>query len=209
MRSFIVVLFLFAALMIGRYAGGVVGISIGIFCYIHAWQQKKLEHAGLILTGFIVSIVLVFLAVFDFWPWFLLDWEFVDGRMMVSFFAQPWTVVRPWLTIVRVLVIFAAPLVVWTPYQWAEWALKMEMFYPKLREVPFATADPGSVQGSGVKAAKPHKVKPVLVTTEEQDRMDNAMLAQQGPTTAAAEVSTEPREEMPPGAPPDRNQSCT
>lgn len=154
MRLMLIGLALIVALMIGSYAGGVLSFGVGLYCFINAWRREPVAHPWFVFSSFVASFILIFVAVFGYWPDFLIGWYWIDGQMQVSVWGSALQPVTPWIIGVRIFVIFAVPLAVWTPWQWTEWALSMEMRWPKLREVPFHQADPGSVAGSGIKAMR-------------------------------------------------------
>jgi len=153
MRLVLMGLLVFIMLMIGRYAGGILAFGVGLYSFITAWRRAPVDRPWLVFVAFAMSLVLILIAVFNYWPDFLLMWVWVDGQMYVSLWGHGLQPASPLVVGLRIFLIFAVPLAVWTPWQWTEWALSMEMRWPKLREVPFATADPGSVRGAGIRAA--------------------------------------------------------
>ena len=154
MRLLLVGLGSIIALMIGSYAGGILSFGIGLYCFINAWRHAPIAHPWFVFSAFVASFVLILVSVFGYWPSFIVGWYWINGQMQVSFWGSELQPVTPWIIGLRIFLIFAVPLAVWTPWQWTEWALSMEMRWPKLREVPFSRADPGSVEGSNIKAMR-------------------------------------------------------
>jgi hypothetical protein len=140
-------------LMIGRYAGGLIGLGTGVYVFVRCWQQKFVKRPELTVGAFCLSFILILVAIFDYWP-AIVDWRWSGAEMLVSWFGKPWRPVNAFVVALRLFFIFALPIAVWTPYSWVEWAFKMELKWPKFRETPFATADPGSVKDGGISATK-------------------------------------------------------
>jgi len=143
MRGLYCMVVFILVLIVGEYTGAIVAVSVGFSLLSRRTINRKLAAVALV-----ISAIITFLAVFDYWPT-LIGWRLVGygmeyrvrwGASWDSWLGSRLALDTGWVAAewvaawTRMLSGVVLPLIIWTPAKLSDWALGVEGAFPQWRE---------------------------------------------------------------------------
>lgn len=149
-RALFWMLFGIMALAVGQQAGGLLALSVAVYFYVGV-LTGRVRDSKMIPIAMTLSLVLCVIAAFDYWPP-LLEWKRIEYQ---QFYRMSWIFDGEWIPVywavvwLRLFAVLFLPLVVWSPFRFSDWALGIEITWPKARETGFTPGNPESIPDVG------------------------------------------------------------
>lgn len=145
-KVIILVWFVIAVILIDRIAGPI--LLIGGFWYMLTKRMIDEEKRAQLWLVFGLGVLLVVIEYFfQAWPRIIMWLWLPDRGFLVSWFGRPFAQASSFLIILRFVIGFVLPWMLWWPYRWTMWVSMAELLVPKFRETAFRPAAVESFPG--------------------------------------------------------------